>query len=145
MSTTNSIVVKSSLCSRTLYSGGFLTCFCDSVTTPTSCSDSLSASQSGMASPSHLWTIRSTLQRHNLATFSPTILACSSIGTGLSRVVHNKYSPSSRGGVAPHGFTLPQRWCYDQQAVERHWERLLALSRRIPNTMRGHGLPRRLA
>jgi carboxymethylenebutenolidase len=29
-----------------------------------------------------------------------------------------------------HGFAFPQRWCYDQQAAERHWERLLALYRR---------------
>ena len=26
-----------------------------------------------------------------------------------------------------HGFAFPQRWCYDQPATERHWERLLAL------------------
>lgn len=26
-----------------------------------------------------------------------------------------------------HGFAFPQRWCYDQPAAERHWERLLAL------------------
>ncbi len=26
-----------------------------------------------------------------------------------------------------HGFAFPQRWCYDKQAAERHWERLLAL------------------
>ncbi len=29
-----------------------------------------------------------------------------------------------------HGFAFPQRWCYDQPAAERHWERLLALYRR---------------
>jgi carboxymethylenebutenolidase len=29
-----------------------------------------------------------------------------------------------------HGFAFPQRWCYDKQAAERHWERLLALYRR---------------
>ena len=29
-----------------------------------------------------------------------------------------------------HGFAFPQRWCYDQPATERHWERLLALYRR---------------
>jgi len=28
-----------------------------------------------------------------------------------------------------HGFAFPQGWCYDQQAAERHWERLLALYR----------------
>jgi carboxymethylenebutenolidase len=26
-----------------------------------------------------------------------------------------------------HGFAFPQRWCYDKQAAERHWERLIAL------------------
>lgn len=26
-----------------------------------------------------------------------------------------------------HGFAFPQRWCYDEPAAERHWERLLAL------------------
>ena len=35
-----------------------------------------------------------------------------------------------------HGFAFPQRWCYDKQAAERHWERLLALYRRkLPNTL----------
>jgi carboxymethylenebutenolidase len=29
-----------------------------------------------------------------------------------------------------HGFAFPQRWCYDQPAAERHWERLIALYRR---------------
>ena len=29
-----------------------------------------------------------------------------------------------------HGFAFPQRWCYDRQAAERHWERLIALYRR---------------
>ena len=29
-----------------------------------------------------------------------------------------------------HGFAFPQRWCYDKQAAERHWERLIALYRR---------------
>lgn len=29
-----------------------------------------------------------------------------------------------------HGFAFPQRWCYDQPAAERHWERLLSLYRR---------------
>jgi carboxymethylenebutenolidase len=29
-----------------------------------------------------------------------------------------------------HGYAFPQRWCYDQPAAERHWERLLALYRR---------------
>ena len=29
-----------------------------------------------------------------------------------------------------HGFAFPQRWCYDQSAAERHWERLIALYRR---------------
>jgi carboxymethylenebutenolidase len=31
-----------------------------------------------------------------------------------------------------HGFAFPQRWCYDKPAAERHWERLLALYRRLP-------------
>lgn len=26
-----------------------------------------------------------------------------------------------------HGFVLPQRWCHDQPAAERHWQRLIAL------------------
>ena len=29
-----------------------------------------------------------------------------------------------------HGFAFPQRWCYDQPAAERHWERLIALYRK---------------
>jgi len=29
-----------------------------------------------------------------------------------------------------HGFAFPQRWCYDNPAAERHWERLIALYRR---------------
>ena len=29
-----------------------------------------------------------------------------------------------------HGFAFPQRWCYDKQAAERHWERRFALYRR---------------
>ena len=29
-----------------------------------------------------------------------------------------------------HGFAFPERWCYDQPAAERHWERLIALYRR---------------
>ena len=29
-----------------------------------------------------------------------------------------------------HGFAFPQRWCYDQPAAERHWERLFALYER---------------
>ena len=29
-----------------------------------------------------------------------------------------------------HGFVFPERWCYDQPAAERHWERLIALYRR---------------
>jgi len=29
-----------------------------------------------------------------------------------------------------HGFAFPQRWCYDNAAAERHWERLIALYRR---------------
>ena len=34
-----------------------------------------------------------------------------------------------------HGFAFPQRWCYDKPAAERHWERLLALYRRmLPHT-----------
>jgi carboxymethylenebutenolidase len=32
-----------------------------------------------------------------------------------------------------HGFAFPQRWCYDKPAAERHWERLLALYRRMLN------------
>lgn len=36
-----------------------------------------------------------------------------------------------------HGFAFPQRWCYDQPAAERHWERLLALyRRRLPQVSR---------
>jgi len=35
-----------------------------------------------------------------------------------------------------HDFAFPQRWCFDKQAAERHWERLLALyRRRLPNTL----------
>ncbi len=35
-----------------------------------------------------------------------------------------------------HGFAFPQRWCYDKQAAERHWERLLALyRRRLPHPL----------
>ena len=30
-----------------------------------------------------------------------------------------------------HGFAFPLRWCYDQPAAERHWERLIALYKRI--------------
>jgi carboxymethylenebutenolidase len=30
-----------------------------------------------------------------------------------------------------HGFAFPLRWCYDQPAAERHWERLFALYRRM--------------
>lgn len=29
-----------------------------------------------------------------------------------------------------HGFAFPGRWCFDQPAAERHWERLIALYRR---------------
>ncbi len=29
-----------------------------------------------------------------------------------------------------HGFAFPLRWCYDQRAAERHWERLISLYRR---------------
>lgn len=29
-----------------------------------------------------------------------------------------------------HGFAFPQRWCFDKQGAERHWERLIALYRR---------------
>jgi carboxymethylenebutenolidase len=29
-----------------------------------------------------------------------------------------------------HGFAFPERWCYQKQAAERHWERLLALYRK---------------
>ncbi len=32
--------------------------------------------------------------------------------------------------AAHHGFAFPQRWCYDKQAAERHWERLIGLYRR---------------
>lgn len=31
-----------------------------------------------------------------------------------------------------HGFAFPERWCYDQPAAERHWERLFALYSRLP-------------
>ena len=34
-----------------------------------------------------------------------------------------------------HGFAFPQRWCYDKPAAERHWERLLALYRRMPSVL----------
>jgi len=30
-----------------------------------------------------------------------------------------------------HGFAFPQRWCFDRPAAERHWERLIALYRRV--------------
>lgn len=33
-----------------------------------------------------------------------------------------------------HGYAFPQRWCYDQPAAERHWERLMALYRRRLHT-----------
>ena len=26
-----------------------------------------------------------------------------------------------------HGFAFPERWCYDKDAAERHWERLISL------------------
>ena len=29
-----------------------------------------------------------------------------------------------------HGFAFPQRWCYQKQAAEKHWERLIALYRK---------------
>jgi carboxymethylenebutenolidase len=29
-----------------------------------------------------------------------------------------------------HGFAFPSRWCFEKQAAERHWERLLSLYRR---------------
>ena len=29
-----------------------------------------------------------------------------------------------------HGFAFPERWCYDKDAAERHWERLISLYRR---------------
>lgn len=32
-----------------------------------------------------------------------------------------------------HGFAFPQRWCYDKQAAERHWERLFSLYQRRLN------------
>ena len=30
-----------------------------------------------------------------------------------------------------HGYAFPDRWCYDRPAAERHWERLIALYRRV--------------
>ena len=30
-----------------------------------------------------------------------------------------------------HGFAFPERWCYDEPAAERHWDKLLALYRRM--------------
>ena len=33
-----------------------------------------------------------------------------------------------------HGFAFPERWCYDKPATERHWERLIALYRRMLET-----------
>ena len=30
-----------------------------------------------------------------------------------------------------HGFAFPERRCYDRAAAERHWERLIALYRRV--------------
>jgi carboxymethylenebutenolidase len=30
-----------------------------------------------------------------------------------------------------HGFAFPERWCYDVPAAERHWERLIALYRKM--------------
>ena len=30
-----------------------------------------------------------------------------------------------------HGFAFPERWCYDESAAERHWDKLLALYRRM--------------
>ena len=30
-----------------------------------------------------------------------------------------------------HGFAFPGRWCYDEPAAERHWDKLLALYRRM--------------
>lgn len=29
-----------------------------------------------------------------------------------------------------HGFAFPERWCYDEPAAERHWERLFSLYQR---------------
>ena len=29
-----------------------------------------------------------------------------------------------------HGFAFPNRWCFEKQAAERHWERLIGLYRR---------------
>lgn len=29
-----------------------------------------------------------------------------------------------------HGFAFPQRWCYEKNAAERHWERLVSLYKR---------------
>ena len=33
-----------------------------------------------------------------------------------------------------HGFAFPGRWCFDKQAAERHWERLIALYGRTLGT-----------
>ena len=30
-----------------------------------------------------------------------------------------------------HGFAFPERWCFDRDAAERHWERLISLYRRV--------------
>ena len=30
-----------------------------------------------------------------------------------------------------HGFAFPSRWCYDEVAAERHWQKLIALYRRM--------------
>ena len=49
------------------------------------------------------------------------------------RALFNKSSNPGELEIYPgvhHGYAFPQRWCYDQPAAERHWERLLALYRR---------------
>ena len=51
---------------------------------------------------------------------------------------------SSKCILEHHGFALPQRWCYDKPAAERHWERLIALYRRNLGTALGPRLQARL-
>ncbi len=41
-----------------------------------------------------------------------------------------------------HGFAFPERWCYDKQAAERHWERLFALYRRLQKAPEGERVRR---
>jgi carboxymethylenebutenolidase len=51
--------------------------------------------------------------------------------------LHGLFEKSSAKGeleIYPgvhHGFAFPSRWCFDKPAAERHWERLLALYRRL--------------